>query len=128
MDALDATPAQAYNERHEHVDRAELGSQKPDADALSAKERGEMDAFKRAQESARAPTLAPVQGSSSDEAAPPAPIAKVAAPPVARPPSPPAPVVLKRRLAGAPPPVEKKAKVGGLVAYSSSSEDGAGSS
>merc|ERR1719171_257762 len=121
MDILDALDEiKAYNERHERVDRAELGSAQKPADEMSAKERDEMAAFKRAQ-AARAVDAKPppLQGSSSDEAVPP---------------SPPAPVVLKRRLADAPPPVEKKPKLadapppvekkpklGGLVAYSSSS-------
>ena len=131
MDILDALDEiKAYNERHERVDRAELGSaQKPDQNALSAKERDEMAAFKRAQ-AARAVDAKPppLQGSSSDEAVP-APPPALAAPEPARPPSPPAPVVLKRRLADAPPPVEKKPKLGGLVAYSSSSSsEGEGAS
>jgi hypothetical protein len=129
MDILDALDEiKAYNERHERVDRAELGSAQKPADEMSAKERDEMAAFKRAQAArtvdAKPP---PLQGSSSDEAVP-APPPVLAAPDPARPPSPPAPVVLKRRLADAPPPVEKKPKLGGLVAYSSSSEDGSGSS
>ena len=129
MDILDALDEiKAYNERHERVDRAELGSAQKPADEMSAKERDEMAAFKRAQ-AARAVDAKPppLQGSSSDEAVP-APPPTLAAPEPARPPSPPAPVVLKRRLADAPPPVEKKPKLGGLVAYSSSSEDGSGSS
>ena len=122
MDILDALDEiKAYNERHERVDRAELGSAQKPADEMSAKERDEMAAFKRAQ-AARAVDAKPppLQGSSSDEAVP-APPPTLAAPEPARPPSPPAPVVLKRRLADAPPPVEKKPKMGGLVAYSSSS-------
>ena len=131
MDILDALDEiKAYNERHERVDRAELGSAQKPADEMSAKERDEMAAFKRAQ-AARAVDAKPppLQGSSSDEAAAPVAAPTLAAPEPARPPSPPAPVVLKRRLADAPPPVvEKKPKIGGLVAYSSSSEDGSGSS
>lgn len=129
MDILDALDEiKAYNERHERVDRAELGSAQKPADEMSAKERDEMAAFKRAQ-AARAVDAKPppLQGSSSDEAVP-APPPALAAPEPARPPSPPAPVVLKRRLADAPPPVEKKPKLGGLVAYSSSSSEGDGSS
>ena len=124
LDALDEI--KAYNERHERVDRAELGSAQKPADEMSAKERDEMAAFKRAQ-AARAVDAKPppLQGSSSDEAVP-APPPVLAAPEPARPPSE-MPVVLKRRLADAPPPVEKKPKLGGLVAYSSSS-DGDGSS
>ena len=128
MDILDALDEiKAYNERHERVDRAELGSAQKPADEMSAKERDEMAAFKRAQ-AARAVDAKPppLQGSSSDEAVP-APPPALAAPEPARPPSQ-MPVVLKRRLADAPPPVEKKPKLGGLVAYSSSSEDGSGSS
>ena len=128
MDILDALDEiKAYNERHERVDRAELGSAQKPADQMSAKERDEMAAFKRAQ-AARAVDAKPppLQGSSSDEAVP-APRPALAAPEPARPPSE-MPVVLKRRLADAPPPVEKKPKLGGLVAYSSSSEDGSGSS
>ena len=127
LDAIDAPPAQAYNERHERVDRAELGSAQKPENALSAKERDEMAAFKRAQ-AARAVDAKPppLQGSSSDEAVP-APPPALAAPEPARPPSQ-MPVVLKRRLADAPPPVEKKPKLGGLVAYSSSSSEGDGSS
>mmetsp|Transcript_20403 Transcript_20403/g.53138 ORF Transcript_20403/g.53138 Transcript_20403/m.53138 type:complete len:279 (+) Transcript_20403:238-1074(+) len=127
MDILDALDEiKAYNERHERVDRAELGSAQKPADAMSAKERDEMAAFKRAQ-AARAVDAKPppLQGSSSDEAVS-APPPTLAAPEPARPPSPPAPVVLKRRLADAPPPVEKKPKVGGLVAYSSSSSSSEG--
>ena len=131
MDILDALDEiKAYNERHERVDRAELGSAQKPADEMSATERDEMAAFKRAQ-AARAVDAKPppLQGSSSDEAAAPVAAPTLAAPEPARPPSPPAPVVLKRRLADAPPPVEKKPKVGGLVAYSSSSSEGdAGSS
>ncbi|CAH0366134.1 unnamed protein product [Pelagomonas calceolata] len=130
MDILDALDEiKAYNERHERVDRAELGSAQKPADEMSAKERDEMAAFKRAQ-AARAVDAKPppLQGSSSDEAVP-APPPTLAAPEPARPPSPPAPVVLKRRLADAPPPVEKKPKLGGLVAYSSSSSsEGEGAS
>ena len=130
MDILDALDEiKAYNERHERVDRAELGSAQKPADEMSAKERDEMAAFKRAQ-AARAVDAKPppLQGSSSDEAVP-APPPVLAAPEPARPPSPPAPVVLKRRLADAPPPViEKKPKLGGLVAYSSSSSEGEGAS
>ena len=130
MDILDALDEiKAYNERHERVDRAELGSAQKPADDLSAKERDEMAAFKRAQ-AARAVDAKPppLQGSSSDEAAPVA-APTLAAPEPARPPSPPPPVVLKRRLADAPPPVEKKPKIGGLVAYSSSSSsEGEGAS
>ena len=130
MDILDALDEiKAYNERHERVDRAELGSAQKPADEMSAKERDEMAAFKRAQ-AARAVDAKPppLQGSSSDEAVP-APPPALAAPEPARPPSPPAPVVLKRRLADAPPPVEKKPKLGGLVAYSSSSSsEGEGAS
>ena len=131
MDILDALDEiKAYNERHERVDRAELGSAQKPADEMSAKERDEMAAFKRAQ-AARAVDAKPppLQGSSSDEAVP-APPPTLAAPEPARPPSPPAPVVLKRRLADAPPPVvEKKPKIGGLVAYSSSSSsEGEGAS
>ena len=121
MDILDALDEiKAYNERHERVDRAELGSAQKPVDEMSAKERDEMAAFKRAQ-AARAVDAKPppLQGSSSDEAAP-APPPALAAPEPARPPSE-MPVVLKRRLADAPPPVEKKPKLGGLVAYSSSS-------
>ena len=127
MDILDALDEiKAYNERHERVDRAELGSAQKPADEMSAKERDEMAAFKRAQ-AARAVDAKPppLQGSSSDEAVP-APPPVLAAPEPARPPSQ-MPVVLKRRLADAPPPVEKKPKLGGLVAYSSSS-DGEGAS
>ena len=130
MDILDALDEiKAYNERHERVDRAELGSAQKPADEMSAKERDEMAAFKRAQ-AARAVDAKPppLQGSSSDEAAAPVAAPTLAAPEPARPPSPPAPVVLKRRLADAPPPVEKKPKLGGLVAYSSSSSEGDGSS
>merc|ERR1719311_1255126 len=123
MDILDALDEiKAYTERHERVDRAELGSAQKPADEMSAKERDEMAAFKQAQ-AARAVDAKPppLQGSSSDEAVP-APRPALAAPEPARPQSPPAPVVLKRRLADAPPPVvEKKPKLGGLVAYSSSS-------
>ena len=130
MDILDALDEiKAYNERHERVDRAELGSAQKPANEMSAKERDELAAFKRAQ-AARAIDAKPppLQGSSSDEAAP-APPPALAAPEPARPPSPPAPVVLKRRLADAPPPVEKKPKLGGLVAYSSSSSsEGEGAS
>ena len=130
MDILDALDEiKAYNERHERVDRAELGSAQKPANELSAQERDEMAAFKRAQ-AARAVDAKPppLQGSSSDEAVP-APPPTLAAPEPARPPSPPAPVVLKRRLADAPPPVEKKPKIGGLVAYSSSSSsEGEGAS
>ena len=130
MDILDALDEiKAYNERHERVDRAELGSAQKPAEEMSAKERDEMAAFKRAQ-AARAVDAKPppLQGSSSDEAVP-APPPALAAPEPARPPSPPAPVVLKRRLADAPPPVEKKPKLGGLVAYSSSSSsEGEGAS
>merc|ERR1719409_763808 len=122
MDILDALDEiKAYNERHERVDRAELGSAQKPAEEMSAKERDEMAAFKRAQ-AARAVDAKPpppLQGSSSDEAVP-APPPVLAAPEPARP-TEPAPVVLKRRLADAPPPVEKKPKLGGLVAYSSSS-------
>ena len=128
MDILDALDEiKAYNERHERVDRAELGSAQKPADEMSAKERDEMAAFKRAQ-AARAVDAKPppLQGSSSDEAVP-APPPTLAAPEPARPPSQ-MPVVLKRRLADAPPPVEKKPKLGGLVAYSSSSSEGDGSS
>ena len=126
MDILDALDEiKAYNERHERVDRAELGSAQKPADQMSAKERDEMAAFKRAQ-AARAVDAKPppLQGSSSDEAAP-APPPALAAPEPARPPSQ-MPVVLKRRLADAPPPVEKKPKLGGLVAYSSSSSSSEG--
>merc|ERR1719506_613027 len=50
MDILDALDEiKAYNERHERVDRAELGSAQKPADEMSAKERDEMAAFKRAQ-------------------------------------------------------------------------------
>ena len=128
MDILDALDEiKAYNERHERVDRAELGSAQKPNDEMSAKERDEMAAFKRAQ-AARAVDAKPppLQGASSDEAVR-APPPALAAPEPARPPSQ-MPVVLKRRLADAPPPVEKKPKLGGLVAYSSSSEDGSGSS
>ena len=129
MDILDALDEiKAYNERHERVDRAELGSAQKPADEMSAKERDEMAAFKRAQ-AARAVDAKPppLQGSSSDEAVP-APPPALAAPEPARPPSQ-MPVVLKRRLADAPPPVEKKPKLGGLVAYSSSSSsEGEGAS
>ena len=129
MDILDALDEiKAYNERHERVDRAELGSAQKPADEMSAKERDEMAAFKRAQ-AARAVDAKPppLQGSSSDEAVP-APPPTLAAPDPARPPSQ-MPVVLKRRLADAPPPVEKKPKLGGLVAYSSSSSsEGEGAS
>ena len=129
MDILDALDEiKAYNERHERVDRAELGSAQKPNDEMSAKERDEMAAFKRAQ-AARAVDAKPppLQGSSSDEAAP-APPPALAAPEPARPPSQ-MPVVLKRRLADAPPPVEKKPKLGGLVAYSSSSSsEGEGAS
>ena len=130
MDILDALDEiKAYNERHERVDRAELGSAQKPADEMSAKERDEMAAFKRAQ-AARAVDAKPpppLQGSSSDEAVP-APPPVLAAPEPARP-TEPAPVVLKRRLADAPPPVEKKPKLGGLVAYSSSSSsEGEGAS
>ena len=129
MDILDALDEiKAYNERHERVDRAELGSAQKPADEMSAKERDEMAAFKRAQ-AARAVDAKPppLQGSSSDEAVP-APPPTLAAPDPARPPSQ-MPVVLKRRLADAPPPVEKKTKIGGLVAYSSSSSsEGEGAS
>ena len=128
MDILDALDEiKAYNERHERVDRAELGSAQKPADEMSAKERDEMAAFKRAQ-AARAVDAKPppLQGSSSDEAAAPVAAPTLAAPEPARPPSPPAPVVLKRRLADAPPPVEKKPKLGGLVAYSSSSSSSEG--
>ena len=129
LDAIGAPPAQAYNERHERVDRAELGSAQNGPTELSAKERDEMAAFKRAQAARDAkPPPPPLQGSSSDEAVP-APPPALAAPEPARPPSPPAPVVLKRRLAGPQPPVEKKPKLGGLVAYSSSSSsEGEGAS
>lgn len=129
MDILDALDEiKAYNERHERVDRAELGSAQKPENALSATERDEMAAFKRAQAARDAkPPPPPLQGSSSDEAAAPVAAATLAAPEPARPPSQ-MPVVLKRRLADAPPPVEKKPKLGGLVAYSSSSEDGSGSS
>ena len=71
MDILDALDEiKAYNERHERVDRAELGSAQKPADEMSAKERDEMAAFKRAQ-AARAVDAKPppLQGSSSDEAA-----------------------------------------------------------
>ena len=81
MDILDALDEiKAYNERHERVDRAELGSAQKPADEMSAKERDEMAAFKRAQ-AARAVDAKPppLQGSSSDEAAP------VAAPTLAAP-------------------------------------------
>ena len=129
MDILDALDEiKAYNERHERVDRAELGSAQKPADEMSAKERDEMAAFKRAQ-AARAVDAKPppFQGSSSDEAVS-APPPTLAAPEPARP-TEPAPVVLKRRLADAPPPVEKKPKLGGLVAYSSSSSsEGEGAS
>ena len=126
MDILDALDEiKAYNERHERVDRAELGSAQKPVDEMSAKERDEMAAFKRAQ-AARAVDAKPppLQGSSSDEAVP-APPPALAAPEPARPPSQ-MPVVLKRRLADAPPPVEKKPKLGGLVAYSSSSSSSEG--
>ena len=92
MDILDALDEiKAYNERHERVDRAELGSAQKPADEMSAKERDEMAAFKRAQ-AARAVDAKPppLQGSSSDEAVP-APPPTLAAPDPARPPSPPAP-------------------------------------
>ena len=130
MDILDALDEiKAYNERHERVDRAELGSAQKPAEQMSAKERDEMAAFKRAQ-AARAVDAKPppLQGSSSDEAVS-APPPALAAPEPARPPSE-MPVVLKRRLADAPPPViEKKPKLGGLVAYSSSSSsEGEGAS
>merc|ERR1719352_871498 len=50
MDILDALDEiKAYNERHERVDRAELGSAQKPVDEMSAKERDEMAAFKRAQ-------------------------------------------------------------------------------
>ena len=81
MDILDALDEiKAYNERHERVDRAELGSAQKPADEMSAKERDEMAAFKRAQ-AARAVDAKPppLQGSSSDEAVP-APPAVEAAP------------------------------------------------
>ena len=50
MDILDALDEiKAYNERHERVDRAELGSAQKPANEMSAKERDELAAFKRAQ-------------------------------------------------------------------------------
>merc|ERR1719359_349722 len=97
MDILDALDEiKAYNERHERVDRAELGSAQKPAEQMSAKERDEMAAFKRAQ-AARAVDAKPppLQWSSSDEAVP-APPPALAAPEPARPPSQ-MPVVLKRR-------------------------------
>merc|ERR1719263_2001421 len=100
MDILDALDEiKAYNER---VDRAELGSAQKPVDEMSAKERDEMAAFKRAQ-AARAVDAKPppLQGSSSDEAVP-APPPALAAPEPAGPPS-------------EMPVVEKKPKLGGLV-------------